>query len=91
MLMARVAQSISGSQRGLLGSAKEERGTLKWYSLIDRGARDSVCERNSKKSPRDDMGGGGGAWWEEGSESEGGWSMVEWRHRARKLHCVHCD
>lgn len=27
---------------------------LKWYSLIDRGARDSVCERNSKKSPLDE-------------------------------------
>lgn len=35
---------------------------MKWYSLIDRGARDSVCERNSKRSPRDE--GGGGAWWE---------------------------
>lgn len=57
--MARVAQSIFGSQRGLLGSTKEERGMLKWYSLIDRGARDCVCERNSKKSPRD-VGGGGG-------------------------------
>lgn len=29
---------------------------LKWYSLIDRGARDSVCEWNSKKSPRDEGG-----------------------------------
>lgn len=35
-------------------------GGLKWYSLIDRGARDSVCEQNSKKSPRDEWGVGGG-------------------------------
>ncbi|CAB1454849.1 unnamed protein product, partial [Pleuronectes platessa] len=51
--MARVARSILGSKQGLTGSTKKERGSLEWYRLIDRGARDSVCERNSKKSPRD--------------------------------------
>lgn len=43
---------------------------MKWYSLIDRGARDSVCERNSKKSPRDE--GGGGGCMVGGSAKEGG-------------------
>lgn len=57
---------------------------LKWYSLIDRGARDRECEQNSKTSPETSGGGGGG-------KSRGGRSMVEWRHRARKLHCVLSD
>lgn len=68
----------------LPGSIREERGVLKWYSLIDRGARDCVCEWNSKKSPRDGEGVEGGR----NGASEGGRSVVEWRHRARKLHCV---
>ncbi len=46
-----------GARGDSLGITKERRGMLEWYSLIDRGARDSVCERNSKESPRD---GGGG-------------------------------
>lgn len=80
MLMPIVAYSIFGSQRGLLGSTEEKRGAQKWYGLIDRGARDSVCERNSKKSPRDVEGvhGGrkgarakeGGVWWSGGTEPE---------------------
>lgn len=88
MLMARVDQSIFGSQRELQSGTTEERGeggAVKWYSLIDRGARDSVCERNSKKSPRDEGGVHGGR------ECKGGRSMTGWRHRARKLHCVLSD
>lgn len=63
----------------------------KWYSLIDRGARDSVCERNSKKSPLDERARVRArvcmcVW-----EGKGKRCMVEWRHRARKLHCVLSD
>lgn len=60
--MARVAQSIFGSQTGLLGSSKEERGAVNWYSLIDREARDSVCEQNSKKAPEMKRGCMDGGW-----------------------------
>ena len=76
MPIARVGQSIFGSRRVLLGSIKrEERGMLKWYRLIDRGARDGVCELNSKKSPRDEEGRWeeaeeGGVWWSGGTEPE---------------------
>jgi len=80
ILIARVAQSILGSQGDHWAVLKAERGVLKWYSLIDRGARDSVCEQNSKKSPRDEEGvhGGrkgarakeGGVWWSGGTEPE---------------------
>lgn len=34
---------------------------------------------------------GGGSDGDGGGESKGGGSMVEWRHRARKLHCVLSD
>lgn len=74
--MVRVAWSISGSQRGCWAVPNQERGSLKWYILIDRGARDSVCEWNSKKSPQDEGREEGvkarerGVWWSGGTEPE---------------------
>lgn len=66
----------------------------KWYSLIDSGGGDGVCEQNSKRSLQDEGVGGGGVARGKGEgvcmrkEENGG---VGWRHRARKLHCVVVD
>lgn len=86
--MFRVAQSIFGSQRGLLGSNSEGRGAPIWYSLIDRGEeQETVCVSGIVKRATEKRRGGvhGGR---KGAVFEGGRSVVEWRHRARKLHCV---
>lgn len=91
--MARVAPSIFlGAGGDYWAALKRRGGTLKWYSLIDRGARDSVCERNSKKSPRDEGGrGGGGGCMVGGRERERRRGGVWWSGGTEPENCIACS